>query len=231
MFLMESVQRNMIDMDIDVENILKSVVKYQHIDTNGAPLIPLEIDYNKELIVVVGDVKYPQRSNNGSAINASAFPVYSNYGFSEVAFLCDRKTIELFSIIGIFFDSIDKAALLIAELLNRKLMDAFAKCLFFDYNVMLVNANGSMGSLDNLLSAFKNHKVLFCWGKKKGYGITFLANLNKSKTNGRFDFFIRLKHPSSHSYRSGYENACSCYMDRTYDDKMSNLTIQSFKIF
>jgi hypothetical protein len=164
-------------------------------------------------------------------INAKAFGVYNNYGFSEVAFLCDRKTIELFSIIGIFFDSIDKAAFLINMLIANNLIDAFAKYLYYEKNVLLVNANGSSKDIDKLLAKFCKHKVMFCWGKKKGYSLRNLPHLNKKKTGKKYDFFIRLKHPSSRSYTTGFENTSSCYLDRTFNDDMSNLTIQSFRIF
>ena len=110
-------------------------------------------------------------------------------------------------------------------------MDAFAKYLFYEHNVMLVNANGNLQNIDNVLAKFPNHKVLFCWGKKKCHAITKLNNLKRGKTNKKYDYIIRLKHPSSHSYASGFENTCSCYMDRTYRDTLSNLSIQDFKIF
>ena len=88
----------------------------------------------------------------------------------------------------------DKASLLIAELLNKKLMDAFAKCLFFDYNVMLVNANGTTGSLDNFLSAFKNHKVLFCCGVVVGLPKSCLdPSPTQISTKVNFFSFIGIK--------------------------------------
>lgn len=211
-----------------IEQIIIKVEKYQNIkDVDLTSLV----DYDKEIIVVVGDAKYPLRTKGVAINNVAPFSIYQSNNFSEVAFLCDKKTLELFSIIGVFFDSIDKAAMLINELLNKKLMDSFAKYLFFEHNVMLVNANGTTKDIDNLLGLFKNHKVLFCWGKKKGYGIKFLTNLNKTKTNKKYDRFIRLNHPSSKSYIRGFENTCSCYLDRTYKEKMSNLSIQDFKIF
>ena len=211
-----------------IEQIIVKVEKYQNITDSE---LSYKTNYDKEMIVVVGDAKYPPRSKGISIKNVAPLGIYISCNFSEVAFLCDKKTLELFSIVGVFFDSVDKAAMLINVLLKKKMMDAFAKYLFFEHNVMLVNANSSTTDIDSLLGVFKNHKVLFCWGKKKGYGIKFLANLNKTKTNKKYDCFIRLNHPSSKSYIKGYENTSSCYLDRTYKDKMSNLSIQDFKIF
>lgn len=221
-------------MNAEINKIIEEVKKYlPYVNETALPTNNLTSE--EELILIVGDKKYPQRSRTPSPQNTKAFGAYSALGFNEVAFICDQKTLELFSIVGIFFDSMDKAALLIAELLKQNLTDAFSMYLLYQKHVMLVNANGTTKQIDDLLKKYPKHKVLFCWGSKKGYGIKHLSHLNKSKTKinnkWKYNCFIRLNHPSSRSYQTGFSKTCSCYMDRSFEYEMSNLKIQDFKIF
>lgn len=206
-----------------IKKIIDDIIKFGNDEVGASPIYNV-LDYKKKLTVIVGESKYPNKKNVGP------FGPYNQYGFSEVAFLCYQKTLELFSVIGILFDSIDMAAMLITELLNNNLMDAFAKYLFYKHNVVLVNASNAIQNLDNLLAAFKNHIVLFCWGKKHHSKITSINNLSTKQTNNRFDCFACLNHPSSRSYQNGSTSTCACYMDRTFRDQASNLKIQDFKI-
>ena len=212
-----------------IRKIISEIKKYEFFDTS---LEETQDSYlEDELIVIVGDSKYPSKSKGVSVNNLTPFGIYKKYKFSEIAFLCNQKTIELFSIVGLLFDSMDDAAELINILLCQNLMDAFAKYLFYEKRLILVNASGQIVLIDNLLAVYKKHKILFCCGKKKGYGVKSFKHINGSKTNRKSDVYMRLKHPSSRSYQSGFINACSCYLDRTFIDKGSNLRIQTFKLF
>ena len=215
--------------NLSIKSLVEEIKKYENYKPPTNDLV--EMSDNEEIVVIVGDSRYPNRGQGVSPKNVNPFGIYNFFGFNEVAFLCDIKTLELFSIVGILFDSLDDAANLINELLNAQLMDAFARYLWYEKRVMLVNANGTLSNIDNLLGAFKNHKILFCWGKKKGYSVRAIKNLSKAKSRRKYDSFMRIKHPSPHSYMNGFVKACNCYMDRTYRDKMSNLTMQDFKIF
>ena len=189
-----------------------------------------DLQFEKELIVFVGQSKYPTRKKGKSPINVKPFGIYNKYSFGEVAFLCDIRTIELFSIMGILCGSIDLAVIIINYLLNNSLMPKFAQYLYCRKGVVLVNANGQISKIDRLLNDFKNHKVCFCCGKSTFKSSSFTA-LNTTKTKGKYDKILQLLHPSSNSYRTGFDNACRCFWDHTYVDRNSNLTIQDFRVF
>lgn len=218
----------------NIDGFIKDFEKFEDQNNNQCSVGKGEY-LGKELIVFVGDKKYPSRKLGKTPINVNAFGIYNKFNFSEVAFLCDTKTIELFSIIGILYGSVDIAAEIIKYLLDNNKMDKFAKYLFYIKRVVLVNAGGKIAALDNLLKTYPNHKVCFCCGHSKKYKITHLPHLNIAKTAKttvkKYDKFIWLLHPSSRSYRNGFVNACSCYWDHSYKDIKSNLTIQDFKVF
>ena len=198
----------------NIDGFIKDFEKFEDQNNNQCSVGKGEY-LGKELIVFVGDKKYPSRKLGKTPINVNAFGIYNKFNFSEVAFLCDTKTIELFSIIGILYGSVDIAAEIIKYLLDNNKMDKFAKYLFYIKRVVLVNAGGKIAALDNLLKTYPNHKVCFCCGHSKKYKITHLPHLNIAKTAKttvkKYDKFIWLLHPSSRSYRNGFVNACSCY--------------------
>ena len=67
-----------------------------------------EIHKNVQIIVFVGDSKYPARTN--LITNVPPFGLYSKYGFSVVAFMCDKLTLEMCSIMAVLFGSVDAGA-------------------------------------------------------------------------------------------------------------------------
>lgn len=186
-------------------------------------------DKEQKVYVFIGDSAYPQNR----AVNPSIIPpfnFYSNFNFSEVAFLSSTRTLEMYSILGIMFDSIDGAAQLIGLLLQNNLMNVFAKYLWYKKRVLLVNAENQKKQIDCFLSQYLNYNVYLCCGKKhKLKSFTALSN-SKTKQHRHFNFLIA-NHPSPRSYQTGFNKNCQCYMDRTYSDHLSNLTLQNFVIF
>ena len=181
---------------------------------------------NEKIILIIGDSPYSPKI----AKNISPFGIYNTYNFNEVAFITNTKTLDMYSIVGILFGSIDDASMLINKLVQKKLMDKFAKYLFFKKNVMLVNVVGQQTNIDNLLGKYRNHIIFFC-SNKKNIKLKNFKNINKKKTNNRYDCVFMANHPGSNSYRSGYKNSCETYFEHLYNDSKSNLKISDFKVF
>ena len=214
------------------ENIEKIFEDIKHFalefEENHFSLIETD-DTHQKVWVFIGDEAYPQnRLVNPSII--APFGVYSTLNFSEVAFLTNTRTLELFSVLGIMFDSLDAAAQLIDLLLNSQLMDCFAKYLWYKKRVLLVNANNQKNQIDVLLTLYSNYNVFLCCGQK--HSLKSFITLNKAKNN-QFKHlnFMVVNHPSPQAYRSGFNSTCQCYMDRTYADPLSNLSLQDFVVF
>lgn len=189
-----------------------------------------DVDKLEEVIVIIGDSAYPQ-NNKVNPINVQPFGIYSFFSFNEVAFLCNKRTLELYSILSIMLDSMDGASILIESLLNLNLMDTFAKYLWVKKHVLLVNAAQQQNNITALLNTYKNHKVLLCCGQKK-YPIKYFLTLNKTKNkSNKYTYFMRVNHPSSKSYKTGYENNCLTYFDRKFKHNSSALSLYDFIVF
>lgn len=220
----------------DMQNIFQEIEQFKNelkdienkFKENGDKDIKNE-EYKEKVWIFIGDAPYPQnRSTNPT--NIPHFGIYSIYKFSEVAFLCNKRTLELYSIIGVLFNSLDAASQLIDFLLSKNYMDIFAKYLWYKKRVLLVNANNQKLQIEDLLKNFNNYNVFLCCGQK--YKLSDFPTLNKSKTKQfrHFNFMI-VNHPSPRSYQTGFDNTCKCYMDRTFVDNKSNLSFKDFVLF
>lgn len=186
-------------------------------------------DKEQKVWVFIGDDAYPQ-TRTVNPKNITPFGVYSSLNFSEVAFLCNTRTLELFSILGIMFDSLDGAAQLIDLLLQNQLMDCFAKYLWYRKRVLLVNAKNQKTQIDALLTTYNNYNVFLCCGKKHKLK-SFITLSNSRNSQFKHLNFMVVNHPSPQAYQTGFNSTCRCYMDRTFTDSLSNLSLQDFMVF
>ena len=70
---------------------------------------------NEKIILIIGDSPYSPKI----AKNISPFGIYNTYNFNEVAFITNTKTLDMYSIVGILFGSIDDASMLINKLVQK----------------------------------------------------------------------------------------------------------------
>ena len=212
----------------NIQNIFEDIKQFAiKFEENNSYLI--EDDTNQKVWVFIGDKAYPQ-TRIVNPLNIAPFGIYSLLNFSEVAFLCDTRTLELFSVLGIMFDSLDGAAQLIELLLQNQLMDVFAKYLWYKKRVLLINADNQKPQIDVLLTKYSNYNVFLCCGQR--HKLKSFATLSKSR-NKHFKHlnFMVVNHPSPQAYQTGFNSTCQCYMDRTYSDPLSNLSLQDFVVF
>lgn len=179
----------------------------------------------EQIIIFFGDAPYPNRNVK----NISAFTIYKRYNFNEVAFLCNVRKLELFSIVGIMCGSFDVASKLVGMLLANNKMDIFAKFLWYKKRTLLINVNNNSKNVDSLLKNYQNHKVMMCCGCK--YKIKKFNTLNKKKTNRKYDNIFLTNHPGHRAYIKGSNKCCQTYLEMSYQDKASNLTLKQFQIF
>lgn len=189
-----------------------------------------EINQNEQIIVFIGDSKYPNRKNN-AVTNVSPFGLYKTLKFSEVAFMCDGLTLEMCSIMAILFGSMDIGAHFAKLLLFHGLVDNFCRYLLYVKHVFLVNFSNQTTQLENLFGRYKNHLVFKCNGQGSEKEIKDLLNLNTDESNEKYNCIFEAIHPSSKSYIHGFVKACETYLTLEYCDNKSNLKLNDFKVF
>jgi hypothetical protein len=213
----------------DIEKIFEDIQQFAIEIERSTFCKTEEVDEKQKVYVFIGDKAYPQnRAVSPSIILPFAF--YSNLKFSEVAFLSNSRTLELYSILGILLDSLDGAAQLIDLLLQNSLMDVFAKYLWYRKRVLLVNATNQKTQIDAFLKQYSNYNVFLCCGQSHTLKSFATLNQSRSKHYKHFNFMV-VNHPSPRAYQTGFDSTCRCYMERTYADRLSNLTIQDFSFF
>lgn len=182
---------------------------------------PKPISANDKIRIIIGLDIYP--GNTGiTNTPAPQNSIYSQNNFSEVAFLTDTYNLSLFCIVSLLFQSNDYANLFINAVndpSNKLNWSMVAEYLQNYKKTILLNAKNHITDIDNILTTYPDHQVLFVG---KSHTPTKYVNLKN---------YMKIYHCSPRAFANKSSDVC-CKTYFNFQAKPGiKTTLNDFKIF